>query len=147
MKCIELQLLSASWAYDRGIVPDDCHIFCEDAGLTIFPPPAKMFYYKLSTECSRLVNVSLCEIIFAGGFTSEINLMYCDWILIEFHSHQLASATKTFEQFFFFIYIHPNSTVSCTTAYFPLWRRCFPFGFYLSPSASPTCFLHLLTLA
>ena len=39
---------------------------------------------------------------------------------------------QTFEQFFFFIYIHPNSTVSCTTACFPLWRRCFPFGFYLS---------------
>ena len=71
-------------------------------------------------------------------------IKYYVWVSI-WNTHVLNYKGHQLSVHNFFVQLYPSiySCPLCTTAYFTLWRRCFPLGFHQSPRSSHSCLLVL----
>ena len=72
--------------------------------------------------------------------------LYYVWVSL-WNPHVLIYNGHQLSVHFFLVQLYPSifSCFLCTTAYFTLWRRCFPLGFHHSPRSSHSCLPAFLT--
>ena len=85
---------------------------------------------------------------FPSGFHQSPRLVHTVLLLVS-NPHVLIYNGHQLYVHFFLVQLCPSifSCFLCTTAYFTLWRRCFPLGFHQSPRSSHLCLLAFPTPA
>ena len=98
--------------------------------------------------CVYLYFFPLVARYFPSGFHQSPRLVHTVLLLVS-NPHVLIYNGHQLYVHFFLVQLCPSifSCFLCTTAYFTLWRRCFPLGFHQSPRSSHLCLLAFPTPA